>query len=151
MKAKIEKPKTNKSRAVANVIITDTTNAKQGHGIVDKRVAQQKPIIQLTRTTIQLVDYSSPTMVKSKKGLFVGDPSKVHIHIVKDATHIKCGSTRKNFDENDKNEVKAIYNWLGSESEWDKISGFDNCLNWLLKIYNKLNKKEGEEEKEEKK
>lgn len=148
MKAKTEKPKENKSRAVANTI---NANTKQGHEIVDKRIAQQKPIVQLIRATIQLKDYSSPTIVKSKKGLFVGDPSKVHIHIVKDATHIKCGGTRKNFNENDKDEVKAIYNWLGNESKWNKIPGFDSCLNWLLKIYNKLNKKEGEEEKEDKK
>jgi hypothetical protein len=145
MKTKIDKPKESKSRAVANTI---NVNAKQGHGIVDKRVSQQKPIAQLSRATIQLANYSSPTMVKDQKGKFVGDPSKVHIHIVKDETHIKCGGTRKNFNESDKDEVKAIYNWLGGVSKWDKIPGFDNCLNWLLKTYNKLNAKEEKEEKE---
>jgi hypothetical protein len=150
MKAKIEKPRESKSRAMANENASDTTNAKQGHGIVDKRVAPQKPIVQLTRATIQLVNYSSPMKDGSKKGLFVGDPSKVHIHIVKDETHLKCGGTRKNFNENDKDEVKAIYNWLGSESGWSKIPGFENCLNWLLKIYNKLNVKDEKEEKKEK-
>lgn len=146
MKAKIDKPKESKSRAVAN---TTAANTKQAHGIVDKRVTQKKPIIQLNRATIQLVSYSSPTTVKGQKGKFVGDPSKVHIHIVKDETHIKLGGTRKDFDETSKDDVKAIYNWLGGESKWNGISGFDDCLNWLLKIYTKLNKKEVEEEKED--
>jgi hypothetical protein len=148
MKAKIEKPKESKSRAVAN---TSVANAKQAREVTDKRITQQKPIIQLNRATIQLVSYSSPTIVKDQKGKFVGDPKKVHIHIVKDETHIKLGGIRKDFNEDNKDEVKTIYNWLGGESKWNGISGFDDCLNWLLKTYTKLNKKEVEEEKEEKK
>jgi hypothetical protein len=148
MKAKIMKPKENKSRAVANTI---NANTNQGHGIVDKRIAQQKPIIQLIRATIQLKDYSSPTIVKNKKGKFVGDPSKVHIHIVKDETHLKYGNTRHDFNEDNIVQIKATYNWLLQDSGWNKLTGFDNCLNWLLKTYNRLNKKEVKEEKEEKK
>lgn len=148
MKTKIDKPKESKSCAVANTI---ATNTKQTHEIVDKRVTQKKPIIQLIRATLQLVSYSSPTTVKGQKGKFVGDPSKVHIHIVKDETHIKLGGTRKDFNEDNKDEVKDIYNWLGGVSKWNGISGFDDCLSWLLKTYNKLNAKEEKEEKEEKK
>jgi len=141
MKVKIEKPKENKSRAVANTI---NANVKHGHEIADKRVTQKKPIIQLNRVTIQLVSYSSPTKVNSQKGSFIGDPSKVHIHIVKDETHIKLGGTRKNFNEDNKIEIRDTYNWLLIESKWNGISGFNECLNWLFKIYNKLKKKEEE-------
>ncbi len=79
-----------------------------------------------------MADHAKPTAVKSQKGTFVGDPAKIHIHIVKANTHIKVNGKKKNFDENNATGIKAAITYL-EENGTAGTPGYNNCLAWLKK------------------
>jgi hypothetical protein len=65
-----------------------------------------------------------------QKGTFVGNPRAVHIHIVKDNTHVQVGSSRHNFDETDDAECRTARQWLEQSGGRGK-PGYDDCHAWL--------------------
>ncbi len=79
---------------------------------------------------MRVADYSKPTKDGSKKGTFVGDPSKTHIHIVKAETHIKVAGKRKDFDEGKPADIKKAITHL-EDNGTAGTPGYDNCLAWL--------------------
>lgn len=68
----------------------------------------------------------------ASKGVFVGDKKKVHIHVVKDGTHIKIHGKAYPFDEADKTSVKGALSTL-TKNATSAASGYDACHEWLTK------------------
>jgi hypothetical protein len=77
-------------------------------------------------------DYKKPTTVGSgnKKGTFIGDPSKVHIHIVGQNNHVKINGKATAFQLTDAGFKKAI-GVLEENDDKKAVSGYANCLAWL--------------------
>jgi hypothetical protein len=68
----------------------------------------------------------------ASKGTFVGNKSKVHIHVVADGTHIKINGKSYPFDESDKSSVKGALATLKKQAT-EKAPGYAECLEWLEK------------------
>lgn len=115
---------------------------KMGGQLVNSDAKLEKEADQMSATAIQMkresgggnsevVQFISPFSVKSQKGKFVGKPSAVHIHIVKANTHIKCGSDRTDFDEEELDGLQAAYGAM-VQNNWFNVPGGQECLAWLL-------------------
>lgn len=79
--------------------------------------------------------YKKPEKDGNQKGLFVGQPDAVHIHIVSNQSHVKIGkgtgggSRSPNFDIDDQTGRQGAIDWLKSKCT-GKV-GYKECYDYL--------------------
>jgi hypothetical protein len=119
--------KSNTTQLKNNPFLKDDAKPKENPFLNNTQVTQQKAVVQMGK---------GGKKGGKKKGIFIGDASACHIHIVGDNDHFKVGKdngSRVNLQTNGggKYFLNSVNNCLESLQNYVGVKGYDACLSWL--------------------
>jgi biopolymer transport protein ExbD len=116
--------KSNTPQSKNNPFLKADAQPKGNPFLNNTQVTQQKAVVQMGKKKNG----------NTQKGVFIGDASACHIHIVGDNDHFRVGSGKRiNLQKHGSGAyfLNSINNCLLSIQEYAGMKGYDACLNWL--------------------